>query len=138
VTSRYSALADYLGRRDEGSLRLGFGDVERVVGRLPDAARNYRAWWSNSPSHTHAKHGWLAAGWRVSAVDMKAESLSFVRQSGAAAHASAAGGIQPSESSDPGAGNLGAVVDAIERYIQGDITETELGRLLRKHWRSQG
>ena len=36
-----------------------------------------QAWWSNERTHTHARYGWLAAGWRVTGVNMNGLSVTF-------------------------------------------------------------
>src|SRR3972149_869749 len=47
--------------------RLRFGEIEALLGRpLPPSAVEYRAWWSNSPSHPLMRvvneEGWLQVG----------------------------------------------------------------------------
>ena len=57
--------------------RATFDDIEEILGfALPPSARRHSAWWSNTKSHSHAL-AWLAAGWKVSEVDMEAEMLVF-------------------------------------------------------------
>ena len=71
-----------LSARREPEWRTTFGEIEAILGfRLPDSARLYRPWWSNSESgsgHSHAL-AWQAAGWRTRAVDIEAETLVFAR-----------------------------------------------------------
>ena len=56
-----------------------FRQVEAVLGfALPNSARRYEAWWSNTDTHSQAK-AWLGAGWATADVHVAAERVSFVR-----------------------------------------------------------
>src|SRR5688572_29337044 len=83
MTSKYEALSSHLQASPGPSLQMKFSEIEGVVGPLPASARNHREWWSNNDSHTHARNGWLAAGWKTKNVDMAAQLLTFVRAPGA-------------------------------------------------------
>ncbi len=124
--SRYDPLASYLRSEVAPTIRMTFHDIDRIVGGLPNAARKHRAWWSNSTGFTHARHGWLAAGWRASDVNMDEERLVFLRTHDRVHDTPALGNSKLNDHS--------AVVEAIEHYVAGLITETELGRIIRKHW----
>ena len=81
AVSKYEPLRWFLADRRDGEWRATFADVEEVLGfRLCASARKHREWWANSPSHTGARSGWLAAGWKTRDVDMGGERLVFVRQ----------------------------------------------------------
>ena len=57
-------------------------DIERIRdGTLP-AAAGAVAWWANDPTQPQAQHGWLAAGWRVALLDLRASTVTFARRSG--------------------------------------------------------
>jgi TIR domain len=56
---------------------LSFAEVERIAGELPSSARRHRAWWGND-SKTQAM-AWQAAGWRVHAVELADERVTFHR-----------------------------------------------------------
>lgn len=75
----YSALGDFLRGQTHSSVELTFAAVERIIDRaLPAFAREHRAWWANTRSHSHAS-SWLDAGWRVASVDQRAERVRFHR-----------------------------------------------------------
>jgi hypothetical protein len=133
---------------------MKFSEVEGVVGPLPASARNHREWWSNNDSHTHARNGWLAAGWKTKNVDMAAQQLTFMR--GPSAMRSLNGpvgtggglrstqaiheddteqrGVSQIEHRAGGTANLLEILRAVERYVDGEIVETELGRVIRRFW----
>jgi hypothetical protein len=135
-------------------LRMTFQEIESVLDKLPPSAWKHQAWWSNNTSHTHARHGWLSAGWETSKVDMEKQELLFVRASPAhwgkiqsdfsplnlrreTRRRSAAGDdakLAELVRRAGGVENLSEMMVAIDRYISGDIVETELGRLLRMRW----
>ena len=84
---KYASLYRHLlSTRCEPEWRTTFGEIEAILGfRLPDSARLYRPWWSNSKhgsGHSHA-FAWQAAGWRTREVDIEAETLVFARGEGA-------------------------------------------------------
>ena len=84
---KYASLYRHLlSARREPEWRTTFGEIEAILGfRLPDSARLYRPWWSNSKhgsGHSHAL-AWQAAGWRTREVDIEAETLVFARGEGA-------------------------------------------------------
>jgi hypothetical protein len=155
MTSKYEALSLHLQESPGPSLQMKFSEVEGVVGRpLPASARNHREWWSNNDSHTHARNGWLAAGWKTKNVDMAAQLLTFMRgpsamrrlngpvgpggglRSTQAIHEddSEQRGVSQIEQRAGGAANLLEILRAVERYVDGEIVETELGRVIRRFW----
>jgi len=154
LTSKYDELAKYLKKQDQDMLRLTFDEVAAIIGDLPQGAYDHRAWWANSASQNHAINGWLNAGWETSQVDMDKKELVFIR-----AHEIVQDSLLPgylpqkrSRRSAPapqtrmdselelilrqvgGLANLSYLVDAVERYIRGDIQEMELGQELRRLW----
>jgi len=153
MASKYDVLAEYLRRQPGPALKLTFNEVERIVGQLPAAAMTYRAWWSNNAGHTHARNGWLAAGWKTSRVSMDNRTLDFVRAPTPVPHPGAQV-LAPSTAryrdihfdtstatptDQPGNPIMGdenfiKILRAIQRYVDGEIVETELGRIIRKHW----
>jgi len=152
MTSKYEVLAGHLRDSPGTSLQMKFSEVEGVVGPLPASARKHREWWSNNDSHTHARNGWLAAGWKTKNVDMAAQQLTFMR--GPSAMRSLNGPLGPSgglrstqaiheddtqrgaqiEHRAGGTANLLEILRAVERYVDGEIVETELGRVIRRFW----
>ena len=81
AVSKYEPLRRFVADRCDSEWRATFADIEEVLGfTLCASARTYRPWWANDPSHSQARHGWLAAGWETVDIDMGGESLVFVRQ----------------------------------------------------------
>ena len=151
--SKYEELASYLAKQDEEMLRMSFDEVARIVGSLPQGAYDYRAWWANSQSNNHAVNGWMRAGWETSQVDMDQQELVFVRTQEVVQDALLPGYLpqtrrrksyprrdQISTEVDMilkrtgGVVTLSRMIDAVERYIRGEIQEMELGQELRRLW----
>jgi len=75
---KYDPLRDYLANRAGGEEPMTFGQVERLVGPLPDSAREHRAWWGND-SYRSQSIAWQAAGWHVASVDQASGQVVFAR-----------------------------------------------------------
>ena len=74
---KYAPLHNLLSRTDRLIVRVGFVELEELLGvGLPASARNHRSWWANTPSNYHAK-AWLDPGWRVDDVNLTAERVTF-------------------------------------------------------------
>ena len=155
MSYKYRSLSKYLQESDKDMLRKTFKEVESLIeGKLPLSAWEHRAWWSNSTTHSHARHGWLDAGYETAQVDLDKEELIFVRQSAPSVYAQIhqkkkSSRAHRSRSRNPasldamlaevvreagGVENLHVIVEAIQQYIAGDLLETELGQVLRRHW----
>ena len=155
--SKYEYLAQYLAGKDDKKFMMTFDQIEELIeGDLPNAAREHRAWWANSDSNNHAIQGWLRAGWETSRVDMDNQVLIFVRKPKAPVgqfqmamtsvkdyrdpHAEPCGGrisdadLEGILQKVGGPVSLAMIIDAVERYIDGELLEAELGQILRKHW----
>jgi hypothetical protein len=78
--SKYESLPQFLASVHGSIKRLGFADIERILGfRLPISAYKHEAWWSNNATgHSHAR-AWLEAGWRTEALDLAGRSVIFRR-----------------------------------------------------------
>lgn len=82
--SKYQPLYDYLTSLSatQSDVTLRFDEIEQILGdRLPASATRHQAWWGNevkTKSHTQAQ-AWLAAGWRVDAVDQAQRWVRFRR-----------------------------------------------------------
>lgn len=74
----YDALAGFLAAQESGIVRLGFSEIEQIMGRkLPPSARRHQAWWSNTVNgHSHAR-AWLSAGWQTSLPKLEEERVTF-------------------------------------------------------------
>lgn len=78
--SKYKPLEEYLSRSQEHSIKLTFKQVEEIIGTpLPPSATRYRGWWSNNPHNGVIAHSWLNAGYKSAQVDMKSQTLFFVK-----------------------------------------------------------
>ena len=78
ATSAYEPLRHHLSNLDGTAVTLSFWEVQKILNRsLPRSAFTTQAWWSNERTHTHARYGWLAAGWRVTSVNMNGLSVTF-------------------------------------------------------------
>jgi hypothetical protein len=81
MRSTYDPLSAYLTRQPGPTCVLAFREIEERLGRaLPPAASARRDWWSNYPAHPQAYHGWLAAGWRMAAVDVARQRVTFQKR----------------------------------------------------------
>ena len=154
MSSKYDSLATILAQKDQDMIRMTFEEVEDAIrGKLPPAALEHRAWWANSTSHSHARLGWMKAGYQTSEVDLDKQELVFVR-----AVKPLFDKLASSKQNLPsprlfqsqmkpgservedlvrmagGPGNLREIVHAIQEYVDGDILETELGRRVSKLW----
>jgi hypothetical protein len=71
--SKYGGLTGHLKFRGAFTqlVKLSFARMDGLIGsNLPMSAYRDEAWWSNSPSSTHAR-AWLDAGWEVQEVNLK-------------------------------------------------------------------
>src|SRR5258708_35975149 len=57
---------------------MTFGQLERLVGPLPDSAREHRAWWGND-DYKSQSIAWRAAGWHVASVNQSSGRVVFAR-----------------------------------------------------------
>ena len=80
MASVYQPLGTYLARQSGPTLTLTFREVEARLGRqLPPSATVRRDWWTNRHVHSHAYHGWLIAGWRITSVELVRQLVTFRR-----------------------------------------------------------
>ena len=81
--SKYQPLADYLSATPPDTVSLTFERLEREILRadIPPSARCDRKCWQNyaGPSGKAQSQAWQRVGWRVQAVDLDAETVSFAR-----------------------------------------------------------
>jgi len=76
--SKYDPLEDFLKDDDREFVRMGFSEIENVLGfELPPSSRKQRAWWSNNPTNNVMTRAWIDAGYETANVDMEAEVLTF-------------------------------------------------------------
>ena len=82
--SKYRPLHDWLQNQSTDQLTLSFDDIEdedKIGVELPKSAREYRPWWGNEakPGSRQCR-AWLDAGWKVDAVDLSKEVVTFLRK----------------------------------------------------------
>jgi CBS domain-containing protein len=80
--SRYAPLALYLQSQpsEQDKVEMTFEEIELLIGgHLPKYSRVHRSWWANNSSSHVQSLQWLGAGWRVSAVNMSGERVTFTR-----------------------------------------------------------
>ena len=60
---------------------MTFTEVDEVVsGGLPESAYRYRTWWTVTVGNSaQSRHGWVAAGYRVSGVDLDKHLVTFTK-----------------------------------------------------------
>jgi hypothetical protein len=88
---RYDPLRAHLARQpsDVHELTMTFGQVEQLVGQLPQSARRGKAWWTAALAGS-AKAAQTPPTWRVREVIPATRTVIFVRDGAGAIHASAA------------------------------------------------
>lgn len=82
----YARLGHHLAVRSmagEARATLTFAEIEAISGRpLPASSRRRGGsndWWRGDGGQVHAWDGWLRHGWRVAAVDLAGETVTFAR-----------------------------------------------------------
>ena len=77
--AKYDPLNGHLQSLETEQVHLDFGEIEEMVGGLPNSAFEDRAWWANSLSHPNAV-AWLDAGWEVTGVDFRYHRVTLRRR----------------------------------------------------------
>jgi len=79
--SKYDRLRDHLDGIDGNLWRVSFSEIEDILGfRLPPSARCHQAWWANEArTQSPQKLAWVRSGWKTADLDLKCETVSFVR-----------------------------------------------------------
>lgn len=80
-SSRYAPLHRHLASKakDHKTYEMSFDEISTVMeAALPKSARDHRAWWANTESHSQAL-AWISAGWKVDGVDLNNELIHFTR-----------------------------------------------------------
>jgi len=76
----YQPLQTYLNDRQEASVVMSYGEIERLLGRrLPPTAygKNKRQWWANTETHSQAL-AWLRAN-RKAKLNVQREEVAFIK-----------------------------------------------------------
>lgn len=75
---KYEPLRDYLASCSGDEEAMTFAQLERLVGPLPDSAREHRAWWGNDDYKSQSQ-AWRVAGWHVASVNQSSGQVVFAR-----------------------------------------------------------
>lgn len=122
---KYDDLGHYLVARRKKYIRMSFREIEEVLGfSLPDAARKYPAWWSNTKSHSHAS-SWWDFGFMTEQVDVPGQKVTFRKTQSAPTHEHATGGVDDPKDAEQGASELAARLDEMDSKLRDFKSETE-------------
>jgi hypothetical protein len=90
---KYEPLRNYLSGCLPAEERLGFNEIEQIIGaKLPASARTHPAWCSNNgQGHVNAK-AWLDTGFRTTEVYLSGSRVIFQRSTGEDGSSSSQGG----------------------------------------------
>ena len=109
--TKYSPLRDFLARQQSDQVRLGFAEVEKILGGpLPHSAYEHQAWWANDPGHSQGR-SWYAAGWRTENLNLSRRTVMFRRLAGE--HSAGSDQLDP----------WGALVGTVTIHDEGALTE---------------
>ena len=73
---KYDQFESYLRNQPWDEVRITFAEIEHIMrAKLPESAKQYRAWWSNNPSNSGLTRAWLNAGYLSEQVDLPGEKL---------------------------------------------------------------
>jgi len=77
--AKYDPLFRFLCEAGDRAVEMTFDEIERLVGPLPAAARQYSAWWANEVvgSRQVQSRSWTNAGREVEHVDRDRERVRF-------------------------------------------------------------
>jgi hypothetical protein len=80
--TKYTPLRDFLTHQVKNEVRMGFNEVEKILGApLPRSAYEHQAWWANNPEgHSHCR-SWHDAGWRTEGLSLTGRSIVFTKVS---------------------------------------------------------
>ena len=128
-------LKNYLLASGKPYVTLTFEQVEGILGDLlPHSAYVHRAWWGNDESHTHARNGWLAAGYRVKHVDLSRRVVTFVKEGTEASTPPPKTPETPNENPISAALNEAAKFEELARQVMSRYFNTDLRERWRPGW----
>src|SRR6185437_7526088 len=80
---RYDPLSRHLAGLDKDSWVARFSEIESILGRkLPNSARTYEPWWSNSRQEGRHNAAWLDAGWIATDLSLGRKVVTFRKSVG--------------------------------------------------------
>ena len=81
VSKKYRYLSNFLKSSNQQSIKLSFSEIENILKfSLPNSAKKYREFWSNSETHSIAL-SWLSVGYKTVDVNIYRNEISFEKQS---------------------------------------------------------
>ena len=79
ASKKYRRLTELLDASHERTVSLTFDEIEKTIGfSLPGSAREHRAFWANTTTHSIAL-SWLSIGYKTVDVNMNMETVVFER-----------------------------------------------------------
>lgn len=79
ASKKYRRLTDVLNQALGEPVKLSFSDIENEIGfKLPASAREHRAFWANTTTHSIAL-SWLSADYKTVEVNLENETIVFER-----------------------------------------------------------
>lgn len=77
TNGKYFKLTDVLKSSNKNTMKFTFSELESLLGfELPKSARNHRAFWANTDTHSISLN-WLSAGYEVSNIDIEIGEVEF-------------------------------------------------------------
>ena len=79
ASKKYRRLTDVLDQASGAPVKLSFSDIESIIGfKLPASAREHRAFWANTTTHSIAL-SWLSVDYKTVEVNLDDEFIVFER-----------------------------------------------------------
>lgn len=79
VCKKYRRLAEKFENADGNPIRLTFAQIEEIIGfSLPESARQHRAYWANTTTHSISSC-WMSAGYKVVDANLTGGYIIFER-----------------------------------------------------------
>ena len=76
-SKKYRRLTELLTNAEGKPVSISFSKIENILGfSLPDSAREHRAFWANTTTHSIAL-SWLSVGYKTVDVDIENEIIVF-------------------------------------------------------------
>lgn len=126
---KYEPLGEHLRGLRGDVWHANFDEIEDILGfRLPNSARDHRAWWSNHSGGNHSQCAvWVEAGWETRDIDQERERVRFER-----VHLSAADRSEPNRSLWAEAARITGIKDrqALEEAAARALIQREAARVL--------
>lgn len=77
-SKKYRPLSEAILSEGKNKVTFSFSRIEEILGfSLPTSARNHRAFWANTKTHSIAL-SWMSVGFETMDVDMENERVTFI------------------------------------------------------------